>query len=537
MKKDTLIIIGIILLGICMYGLTLRGATGNPTALEIRGKLDTQTQPFEASPERGRYVHVASLAETGNFELTKDWAEVAYPDVGISKEGKYFSFFAPGVSYYALPFYLIGSQFGLAQVATFSIESFMSIITLVFIFLIGRKIFTLPRWAAFFSVLVYGFASTSWSYAITLYQNAFTACFIVTAFYAVWRYSQNDSQYSFIYAGYVWLAYGLAITVDYPNALLFLPVMLYFAFVTFSLKKVTDGYAISLRFASIATMIVFVFITGLHLLHNEHYYGGWNKLAGTLQSYHREVPLVLPVSSTSSPQKVILGSRLVLSTATSTTGIASATPVVRVKTLSGTFKERLIFNGLYVLLLSDERGLLFFTPIYALTFLGMMYMLKRKTDNLTVVIFPIVLIFFNIFLYSSWGDPQGGWAYGPRYLIASMPWMALFVGVTIHEWRKSIFKKTFAYFLFLYSLATALLGALTTNSVPTKSEAFFLPLKKYNFFFNMDYIPSNRSGSFMYKTYFAQHIALLDYFALIYFIIAFITFITLYMRTKQSPHE
>ena len=102
MKKNYLIIAGIIVLGILFYGLTLRGDVGNPSSSEFKNKLDTPTSAFELSPERGRYVHVVALAETGKFNITKDWAEVAFPDVGVSNDGRYYSFFAPGVAYQSI---------------------------------------------------------------------------------------------------------------------------------------------------------------------------------------------------------------------------------------------------------------------------------------------------------------------------------------------------------------------------------------------------------------------------------------------------
>jgi hypothetical protein len=182
MKKDVLSIIAIVLLGASMYALTLRGAPGNPVVGEFKENLDTQTKAFELSPERGRYVHVANMAERGTYDLTHEWTEVAYPDVGVSPGGKYSSFFAPGVAYMTLPFYLVGEKYNLAQVATFAAESVITIITLIFIYLIGRRVFALSIRASLFAVLVYAFASTSWSYAITLYQNAFTTCFMVTGF-------------------------------------------------------------------------------------------------------------------------------------------------------------------------------------------------------------------------------------------------------------------------------------------------------------------------------------------------------------------
>lgn len=521
--RDNYIVIFIIILGAVMYGLTLRGAPGNPTADQFKGNLDQATNAFELSPERGRYVQVANMAERGVYDLSRTWADIAYPDVGVSSDGKFNSYFAPGVSYAALPFYLFGARFGLGQVAAFSVESFVSIITLVFIYLIGLHIFRLPRWAAFFSVLVYGFGSTSWSYAITLYQNAFTACFIVTAFYAVWRFSQSDTRYRFLYAAYVWLAYALAIFVDYPNAVLMLPVMIYLAVSTFSFKKIGEGISVSIRWASIATFVVFASVTGLHFWHNATYYGGWNHLAGELKSYR-------PITATSTPEIVTTASTTILPVATSTVAEKSKTAV-------GFFHERAMPNGFFVLLFSDERGLFFFSPIFLFSLLGIMYVLRKKdVQEHAIYIVPIALISVNIFLYSAWGDPWGGWAYGPRYLIASMPWLALFVGIALSHGRFLMSKKILAFILFLFSSAIALLGALTSNAIPPKSEALLLPIKTYNFLKNIPFLQDNTSSSFVYKTYVSGHISLIEYFLIIYIVIAIIVATTLLLSYTRR-HE
>lgn len=388
--KDRVIIIFILLLGLVLYGLTLRGAAGNPTANQFKNNLDLPTNAFELSPERGRYVQIANMAENGVYNLTETWAEIAYPDVGISTDGKISSYFAPGVSYFTLPFYLLGAKYNLAQVATFFAESLISIVTLIFIYLIGRRVFALPRWAAFFAVLTYGFASTSWSYAITLYQNAFTACFIVTAFYAAWRFSQPDTRYRFLYAAYVWLAYALAIFVDYPNAVLMLPVMVYLAVSTFSFKQVEAGVTVSIRWSAIATVVVFMAVTGLHFWHNATYYGSWRTLAGELSGY---------------TPKSVLATRTLLPLP----AVATSTIETEEKTAIGFFDEQSLPQGFSVLLFGDERGLLFFSPIFLFAILGVVYALNRKeARERAAYIVPVALIATNVFLYASWGDPWGG---------------------------------------------------------------------------------------------------------------------------------
>jgi hypothetical protein len=522
MKKDLFIVITIVLLGIVLYGLTVRGAPGNPTADQFKGNLDQAANAFELSPERGRYVHVVALAEHGSFELTREWADVVYPDVGVSNDGRYYSFFAPGVAYATLPFYLFGARYGLGQVATFAAESLISIITLVFIYLIGRRIFILPRGAAFFAVLTYGFASTSWGYAITLYQNAFTACFIVTAFYAAWRFAESDTRYRFFYAAYVWLAYALAIFVDYPNAVLMAPVMVYLAVSTFSFEKVREGIAVSIRWSAIATFVVFAFVTGLHFWHNATYYGGWSRLAGELQGYTPRDTYI----ATSTPAIVTASSTPISATATSTVPTNNKTAV-------GFFHEQAMPNGFFVLLFGNERGLFFFSPLFLFSILGIVYALRKKEARDARYIVPIALIAVNIFLYASWGDPWGGWAYGPRYLIASMPWLALFVGVALSRGRFIVLKKILAFILFLFSSAVALLGALTSNAIPPKSEALLLPLQTYNFLHSIPFLQDNKSGSFMYTTYFSHDLTLVGYFILLYGFVALVALITLCMTNKK----
>lgn len=520
MKKDTGIVIAIILLGIVLYGLTLRGAPGNPTADQFKGGLDQAANAFELSPERGRYVHVVALAEHGSFELTRAWADVVYPDVGVSPDGRYYSFFAPGVAYAALPFYLFGARYGLGQVATFAIEPLVSIITLVFIYLIGRRIFVLPRFASFFAALTYGFASTSWSYAITLYQNAFTACLIVTAFYAAWRFARGDSRYAFLYAAYVWLAYALAIFVDYPNAVLMAPVMVYLAISTFNVRRVTEGIAVGVRWSAIAAFTVFVFVTGLHLSHNAAYYGGWSHLAGELKGYTPDniaTSTLITAAASSTPPSVT----------------ASSTVPAHNKTALGFFHEQAMPNGFFVLLFGDERGLFFFSPLFLFSILGIAYALRKRSEERAAYVVPIALVAVNIFLYASWGDPWGGWAYGPRYLIPAMPWLALFVGVALSGGRFRLLKKALAYALFLVSSAVALTGALTSNAVPPKSEAMLLPVKAYNFLHGIQFLRDGRSGSFIYTTYLSGHVPLADYFISIFLLVAIVAALALLLSYQR----
>lgn len=517
MKKDSLIIIAIVVLAVIMYALTLRGNPGN-TGLS---DMDiSPTSAFESSHERVPYGHIVNMVERGSYDLSQEWAEASLPDVGISADGRYYGFFAPGVPYLTLPFFFLGFNYGLGQVFTFAAESLISIITLIFIFLIGRRVFEMPMWAAFFAALIYGFASTSWSYAITLYQHTFTAFFIVTSFYAAWRFANHTGPRAWMYAAYVWLAYALAIFVDYPNAILMLPVMLYLAFSTFVFRKIGEDYSFSIRFSALATALVFAAVTGAHLWHNAHYLGSPTQTSNGLKSYVYEGALA---SEELQKQKVLRADEI---------------SAEEGKDIVGFFSESEMPNGFYILMLSDERGLFFFAPIFLLALFGIRHALREleKMKERSAFFVLLALVAVNIFLYSSWGDPWGGWAYGPRYLIPSMPWFALFSALALTYGKNVVLKKGFAFFLFLYSSAIALLGALTTNAVPTKSEGLLLPAKKYNYLYNMNFMEENRSGSFFYNSYIAEYstLSLMEYFFIIYSALVLIALITLLVSRGEN---
>src|SRR5437867_400724 len=118
--KQTLCVFFLVMVSAIFYALTLKGVYGNPVPHDIKNNLDQATKPLELSPERGRFALTMSLAEYHSFSLSRELADAVFPDVGYI-DGKFYTYFVPGVSLLAVPFYLIGKQYYLAQVATFSI--------------------------------------------------------------------------------------------------------------------------------------------------------------------------------------------------------------------------------------------------------------------------------------------------------------------------------------------------------------------------------------------------------------------------------
>jgi hypothetical protein len=508
--KEFIVIFSIVLFSAAFYAVTLRGAAGNPDPVTIKQDWEGDTKPFELSPERGRFAHVMSLAENNSYALTKELADFVYPDLGYS-DGKFFSFFAPGMSYMAVPFYLIGKSIGLAQVGTFAFVSVISILSLIVLYRIAREIFELKIWSSLFVVLVFAFSTTAWSYAITLYQHHVTLFFMLLSFYAVWKYKSNR-KWSWIWGLVVWACYALAITIDYPNLILLFPIILYFLHASIKLWEDRINYKLSFRPAFVLTSIAFLVITAWHLNHNQVNFGSWRKLSGELISYKTVVENHLE----NAPD--------IEDAAVSIKGEKNAVTF---------FEEENLPQGLSVLSFSTDRGLYLFAPILLLSFFGMAVALKKYKTEYGVILF---LIAVNVFLYASWGDQWGGWAFGPRYLIPTMAFSSLFVGAFVQSLKYSVLKRVLAFLLFAYSSAIALLGALTTNAIPPKIEA--IPLQTgYNFMRNLVFFRGNRSGSFVYNTYFSGQMDLLQYSVIIYFVLIVLALVVLFLIPRYEHDQ
>lgn len=500
--KERYILFVLFIFSLILYAFTLRGIYGNPTGKMVKNGLDQASKPLELSPERGRYLLILSLGENRSFSLSKELADAAYPDVGYYK-GKFYVFFAPGISLLALPLYWIGKYFNIAQAASFFTISIFAAISLLFIYKISRNIYKLPIWAALLSSLIFGFGSTSWSYANTLYQHHVTVFCIMSSLYAVWKYRQKNKQ-SWLWALFVWFNYALAIAIDYPNALLMLPIMIYFFFSAFSIHMKDKISRITFRMNFLSTSAIFIIICLAHGYFNYTHFGGWTKVSNGILGYKKIVELKL--FKEKDPEKII-------------------TALEKDKVPIKFFKEDNLPRGVAILLFAIDKGLFLFSPIFILAIFGIFGSLSTRTFETGVMLGSIGL---NIFLYSSFGDPWGGWAYGPRYLIPSMAILSIFVAIWLAKTKFQIFGRVAAFILFTISSGIALLGALTTNAVPPKIEADYLKMK-YNFFLNWDFLIDNRSSSFIYNTFFADKISLIQYFVYIFFSVMIALYLVLFL--------
>jgi hypothetical protein len=82
------------------------------------------------------------------------------------------------------------------------------------------------------------------------------------------------------------------------------------------------------------------------------------------------------------------------------------------------------WRRLYGLLLSPSRGLLIFSPIFLVpAFLTFWY--RKNLPERRLAVLALVIIGMHLALLSSFGMWWGGWSYGPRLMLETVPWFVL----------------------------------------------------------------------------------------------------------------
>ncbi len=496
--KNFLAIIFILVVGVGLYGATARGDRTNADVPEEYQKSTQVGQAFESSHERSPWAMLLAMRQNGTVELTKQLADFSSPDVAYINK-KFYSFFPPGIPVLIMPLYIWGSGNGVGLLAAFATMPLIAIGSLILIYLISRQIFTLPRWSALFAALLFGFASTSWSYAVTIYQHTPLVFLMLLAFYTTWQFKKSGAKSGWFWAIIAGASYGLAVFVDYPAAVLVLPAVAYLLLT--GLRGRTDGgkLKVSLRFSVLFGIATIVILAAVHMYYNASVFGSAFQFHNPAPRYTTETYDKL-LAAEAGEQKASPGQAL------------------------NVFNEYALANGSFRLLVASDKGLFFFSAVFILALFGFHLLVRRaKLEAIIWISFAAV----NFFMYASFHDPWGGWAFGPRYLIPAMAVLSVSAGAAIGV-ASTWWKRLIAFVLVAYSSAIALIGVLTTNLVPPKVEADFLKLK-YNFLRNWDFLQENTSGSYVYNHYLKGEMSLQEYFYILYGVIMAVFFIVLFI--------
>lgn len=113
-------------------------------------------------------------------------------------------------------------------------------------------------------------------------------------------------------------------------------------------------------------------------------------------------------------------------------------------------------NGVCGLLFSPNRGLFVFSPILILSLWGMYVVYKEKSTMFLLIFIPCMissLLFYSIHIDSL----LGGWTYGPRYLIAMLPILCIFVGYGLEKVKGKVW--IIITVLLVFSIGVQAIGA------------------------------------------------------------------------------
>lgn len=475
---------------------TLKGEIGNPQAKYILKNLENTGKPFELSPERNRYAQLLSIGEYHSFFFPLELAEIVTPDLGYYN-GKFVPIYPPGMTVILLPFYVFGRIFHVAQLASFSISLFAGILDLILIASIVNKL-GINKVYGYLSGFLFLFATSAWAYSSTLYQHLISTAILL----GIIRLLIYKPALKCILL--IWILTIIATAIDYPNAFFILPLILLMASYFIRIEHHTNTYRINIKNIIFYSALICVPFLALWGFYNFQVFGkplAISKEVTGIRKFDENDKPVLPINSkgNSNPSAFSMFSSVRLPT------------------------------GLEVLLISDDRGLIWYSPYIILSFLGFSSFTKKNKKVSLSVLGSIVML---IILYSVFNDPWGGWAFGPRYLIPGFALASLFLSFAIKKYIKNtIFWVVFSI-LGIYSIFISLLGAITSNQVPPIREALGIAMK-YNFLQNFDYLKNGISGSFIFNSSIHKYISIEIYF-LIIFLICLVLFLTLSVIARQK---
>jgi hypothetical protein len=487
--------------------LLIRGMSTNSDTKVVH---DTRIlSPFELSSSSSRYALTESIVNDRSFLLSLDLARFSAPDVAYYK-GKFFSLFTPGVSFIGIPFYLLGKYFGIQQIFTFLSTSLFALFNVFLVATLARK-FGANKYAAFLSGFIFLFATDALPYSLTFTQHHISVTFILLSLL-------NALDKRTLFNNLLLGAYfGTSALVDIPNIIMLIPILFYVLYSHFKINSLGEKLNFKLNFAFVGILIGLIPFIILFAWYNFKTTGTYTKIGQTVgggnyfkTSSIQNKPIPVVIESTFSKP-------------------LAYTPLLT--------RNQLV--GFYALLISKDRSWMYYSPILFIGMLGLIFAFKCLQTKLAAKL-GISVIFINVIAYSMFGDPWGGWAFGPRYLIPSAAVLAAAIGIVLQKFRKNIVFIIIFFLIFSYSVFINTLGALTTTAVAPKIEAEKLkPALSYTYEYNLGFIEKEQSGNLLYNIFLHKYLPLRYYWYVISVTIITVAsiIIYLYVYKKGGPNE
>jgi hypothetical protein len=339
-------------------------------------------------------------------------------------KGENYSALAPGTPLLALPF--LGAAFtmyggytswGPSLIFSETFVALMGAASACLVYLLGCMFFR--RSTSVFLGLAFAFSTICWPFATYFFQSDVSAFFVLlTAYFAIrCGRAQGPGTTASLLSG---LAAGVAFSVDYVNAVL-LPFVVLFLVISKrnsrgSMVRVAGAFVLG-ALPGLAAIAAYNFaIFGDPFTTTEQYFNGKSSV----------------FASFTNP----------------------------------------IYSGLELDLFSFSRGLFVYSPLLALGVMGYIDALlgkgKRRETLFMLAMFLCILI-----PYAAWYQPDGGVSFGPRFLVAGIPFLLLPAGYIL----ESIGGKTrlLAYAAFAVGVVINGLGALV-SAIPPQTPSNVSPL-------------------------------------------------------------
>ncbi len=500
-KYKTLLVFGFIL---AILFLTIRGISGSPDEAYFASTYWQGNGPLELSPEKGRFVLLYSLVERGTDKLNANLANFAVPDVGYFNDG-FVSLFAPGVSLISIPGYIVGRYFGISQVGTYASITLFAFMNTILIYKIAEKLGA-NQTACLIASIVFIFATPSFPYAVSFYQHHISVFLILFSVYLLFK------DVKWYRAALVWVLYGTAIIIDNPNAFLMLPIIIFLIVKIFDLKILKRSITVKFNIYTLLSAVFFIIPLILYGYYNYKAYGNPFILSGAVQSVdyidHEGSPGFFEEDEHSDRDS---------------------------ENLFSLFYTRNLVNGLYIHLFSPDRGIIYYAPIMLIALISITRL--KKLDTPIILLLSIAMV--NITIYSLWGDPWGGWAFGSRYLIPSYAIFSIILSVIISQTGSKLY--VFLVCLFgVYSIGVNTLGALTTNKLPPKIQVLELERisnkeQKYTYVRNFQYLRNEGVKSYIYNQYLSDYISAVNFYYSLSLLIMFMFSLLIFYQYTPTP--
>ncbi|MBN1994018.1 MAG: hypothetical protein JW953_15060 [Anaerolineae bacterium] len=263
-------------------------------------------------------------------------------------------------------------------------NAIVTALTAVILLVYLRRLGSSQR-AGFIVALTYGLATLAWPYAKSLFSDPFSGFLLLAAAYALLKFR------------HILQAQSTNSPASLPPSILVYPL----------LAGLCLGWNVATRYAEILFLSVF----GILLLY-------YLRFGRTPRLLLFRQPILWPGLIAFTTPILFIGLGLLVFNITRY-GDPFNTGYLPQETFSA-----VLWQGVVGQLLSPGRGLLLYCPIFILSFWGFRPALRRFPAE---ALLALGVILIHLFLYGKWFMWHGGFAWGPRFMIPTLPFWTVFL--------------------------------------------------------------------------------------------------------------